>query len=65
MTETPPWDKSWGQIAHEAYAEDCGGHGINGDRLPAWEGQDAAMQAHWSAAGLAVVRQYRLEEEEP
>ena len=65
MTETPDWEKSWGRIAYEAYVASCGGKSIRGEQLPAWDGQDAAIQAHWSAAGLAVVRQYRLEEEEP
>ena len=60
----PAWNKSWGQIAYEAYVENCGGQSVNGDKLPSWDDQAAHIQAHWSAAGLAVVRQHRIEEEE-
>jgi hypothetical protein len=57
-------EPSWGQIAYEAYVEHCGGQSINGDRLPSWAGQSALIQAHWDAAGLAVMRSYRLAKEE-
>lgn len=63
MTEHA-WNKSWGQIAYEAYVKNCGGQAVNGDRLPSWGDQAANIQAHWDAAGLAVMREYRLSKEE-
>ena len=61
---THAWQKSWGQIAYEAYTEHCGGKSIRGEDLPSWQDQDPAIQEHWKAAGLAVMRQYRLDKEE-
>jgi hypothetical protein len=49
-------DKTPGQIAYEAYFDDCGGRSIKGEQLPLWEDQDTAIQRHWEAAGSAVRR---------
>lgn len=56
--------KSWGQIAYEAYAANCGGKSIRGDDLPTWNDQDPAIRGHWQAAGLAVKRAYQSGKEE-
>ena len=58
------WNKSWGQIAYEAYVQSCGGKSIRGEDLPAWDAQAPVIREHWDAAGLAVVREYRLGKEE-
>ena len=50
--------KTDGQIAYEAYVEDCGGRSIHGEQLPSWAGQAPETRPHWEAAANAVRRIY-------
>jgi hypothetical protein len=47
--------KTPGQIAYEAYFDDCGGRSIKGEQLPLWGDADPDIQRHWEAAGDAVL----------
>ena len=44
----------WGGLAYDAYYRHCQGKSIRGETLPAWDGQDPAIRAHWYAAANAV-----------
>jgi hypothetical protein len=52
MEELPT---GYGQIAYDAYANDCDWRSIKGDPLPAWGDQSPEIRAHWDAAGRALV----------
>jgi len=47
--------RTFGQSAYEAYVAHCGGKSINGEDLPAWDGQSPERRAHWEAAAEAVA----------
>lgn len=46
--------KTSGQIAYEAYYEDCGGKSIRGEDLPPWGALPPVIEHHWEVAGSAV-----------
>jgi hypothetical protein len=49
-------NKTYGQIAYEAYFESCGGKSlISGAPLPEWPAQSDAIKKAWEAAGDAVA----------
>jgi hypothetical protein len=49
-------EKTLGQIAYEAYYNDCSGKSIRGEDLPTWDGQGDTIKQHWEAAGLAACQ---------
>jgi hypothetical protein len=51
MDELPT---EYGQVAYDAYANDCDWRSIHGEPLPAWADQSAEIRAHWDAAARAV-----------
>lgn len=48
---------NFGQIAYEAYSDASGWKGVLGDSLPQWAQMDKEVQAAWSKAAAAVLKE--------
>lgn len=47
-------DKPLSQLAYEAYAASAGWQNFKGEPMPVWAALPPHIQAHWTAAAIAV-----------